>query len=56
MPTTGTYLGTAKTVKELLALLKSRSLKNAAIEMNSPYHSMNAEVYYNKETNTVILK
>ena len=51
-----TYIGTARDVEDLVVLLKGNVRSNATIELASRYPSPEVEVWYDKDTNTVILK
>ena len=50
------YIGTASTVQELITLLSENTPADATVDMGSSYHCSDAEVWYDKDTNTVILK
>lgn len=50
-----TYIGRACSVEELIALLSGLP-KLAFLETHAPEHSSDTEVWYDKDTNTVILK
>lgn len=49
-------IGTARTVKELLELLSEKTPQDASIEVYSSGYCTDAEVWYDKGTNTVLLK
>jgi hypothetical protein len=51
-----TYVGTARDVEDLIRLLKDEVPLFAFLEVSAPEHSANCEVWYDKDTNTVILK
>ena len=51
-----TYVGTARTVDELIELLRNNIPLSATIDVDSVEHSADAEVWYDKDTNTVIFK
>lgn len=50
-----TYIGRACRVEELIALLSGLP-KLAFLETHAPEHSSDTEVWYDKDTNTVLLK
>ena len=51
------YVSRAFTVGELVEILKYRLPSNATVEMATNYdHTPMVEVWYDKDTNTVILK
>ena len=50
------YVGTATTVQELISLLSENVPADATVDMGSSCHCSDAEVWYDKDTNTVILK
>ena len=50
------YIGTARDVEDLVVLLKDNVRSSATIELASRYPSPEVEVWYDRETNTVILK
>ena len=51
-----TYIGLAKDVEELIVLLRARVPMRATIEQAEGARSPDVEVWYDKDTNTVILK
>ena len=52
-----TYIGTARDVEDLVVLLKDNVRSSATIEIATNYsRKPDAEVWYDKDTNTVILK
>jgi hypothetical protein len=51
-----TYIGTARDVEDLVVLLRNEVPMNASLEVAFVYRSSNVEVWYDKDTNTVILK
>ena len=51
-----TFIGVAPTVSSLLYTLSTYVPNDAAIEMGSGDRQCNVEVWYDKDTNTVILK
>ncbi len=51
-----TYVGTARDVEDLIVLLKDEVPSNATLDVASRYRTPNVEIWYDKETNTVILK
>ena len=51
-----TYIGTACRVEELICLLSSKVPKLATVDIASLEHTADVEVWYDKDTNTVILK
>jgi hypothetical protein len=52
-----TYIGTARDVYDLIVLLTDEAIpKNAFLKVSAPEHSANCEVWYDEETNTVLLK
>ena len=50
------YIGTAGTVDELITLLQNKIPWGATVDVDSIEHSADAEVWYDKDTNTVIIK
>ena len=52
------YVGRAHCVEAFVHLLKVAIPKDATIEVDAAYgeHTTNVEVWYDKDTNTVILK
>lgn len=56
MSTGESYIGTANNVQELIDILNSEVPSIASIELTSSYHCVNAEVWYDEGTNTVIFK
>lgn len=50
------YIETATNVKELLTILSKKVPADATIDCYSICHCSDAEVWYDKDTNTVILK
>ena len=50
------FIGVAPTVSSLLYILSTYVPKDAAIEMGGGDRQCNVEVWYDKDTNTVILK
>ena len=52
-----TYRGTARDVYDLVVLLADEEIpRDATIEMAGGIYSSDCEVWYDKDTNTVILK
>ena len=51
-----TYIGLARDVEELIVLLRARVPMRATIEQDEGARSPGVEVWYDKDTNTVILK
>jgi hypothetical protein len=51
-----TYVGTARDVEDLIVLLRNEVPMNATIEQAEGARSTDVEVWYDKDTNTVILK
>jgi hypothetical protein len=51
-----TYVGLARDVEDLIVLLKNEVPLNATIEQAEGARSPDVEVWYDKDTNTVILK
>ena len=51
-----TYIGTAGTLRELLFFLSAKVPASATVEIASTCHSIEVEVWYDEDTNTVILK
>lgn len=51
-----THIGTATTVKELMVILSEKVPADATVDVASSYHCADAEVWYDEDTNTVILK
>jgi hypothetical protein len=51
-----TYVGTARDVEELIILLKNEVPLFATVDVASYEHKADVEVWYDKDTNTVILK
>ena len=49
------YIGRAVTIYELMDFLTKVPI-DATIEVSAPEHSADCEVWYDKNTNTVILK
>ena len=56
MTTGERYIGTANNVQELIDILNTEVPSIASIEIAASYHCVNAEVWYDEGTNTVILK
>ena len=50
------YIGTANNVDELIVILRKKVPAMASIEMSEGGRSPSVEVWYDKDTNTVILK
>ena len=50
------YIGTANNVQELIDILSTEVPSIASIELAASYHCINAEVWYDEDINTVILK
>lgn len=50
------HIGTATNVKELLTILSEKVPTDATIDCYSICHCADAEVWYDKDTNTVVLK
>ncbi len=50
------YVGTARNVIELIEILNTKLPKEGFLEVHAPEHSADCEVWYDKDTNTVILK
>ena len=50
------YIGTANNVQELIDILSEEVPAIASIELAASYHCVNAEVWYDEDINTVILK
>ena len=51
-----TYVALATTVDQLIYILSTEVPKDATIEMAGGEHSTDCGVWYDKDTNTVILK
>ena len=51
-----TFIGVAPTVSSLIYTLSTYAPKDATIEMGGRDRQCNVEVWYDKDTNTVILK
>ena len=51
-----TYIGTARTLREFLFLLSAKVPASATLEIASSDQSIEVEVWYDEDTNTVILK
>jgi hypothetical protein len=52
-----TYKGTARDVYDLVVLLTDEEIpRNATVDVASLEHTADVEVWYDKDTNTVILK
>jgi hypothetical protein len=51
-----TYIGTARNVEDLVVLLRNEVPMSATVDVASYEHRADAEVWYDKDTNTVILK
>ena len=54
-----TYIGTAWDVEDLVVLLRNEVPSNATLKLSTYYQTYgntHAEVWYDKDTNTVILK
>lgn len=51
-----TYISTATTVEELINILNCRVPDSATVDVVSYEHKADIEVWYDKDTNTVILK
>ena len=56
MSTGERYIGTANNVQELIDILNTEVPSIASIELAASYHCINAEVWYDEDINTVILK
>ena len=50
------YIATARTVQELISILSEKVPADATVDCYSICHCADAEVWYDKDTNTVILK
>lgn len=50
------YIGTANNVQELIDILNTEVPSIASIEIATSYHCVSAEVWYDEDINTVILK
>ena len=50
------YIGTANNVDELIVILRKKVPAVASIEMSAGDRAPDVEVWYDKDTNTVILK
>ena len=50
------YIGTAHNIQELIDILNTEVPSIASIELAASYHCVDAEVWYDKDINTVILK
>lgn len=52
------YVSRAYTVEQLIYILSTEIPKDADIEVDASYgeHTLSVEVWYDKDTNTVILK
>ena len=50
------YVDIATTVDQLISILSTKVPRDAAIEQAEGYRSPDVEVWYDKDTNTVILK
>jgi hypothetical protein len=50
------YIGTATNVKELMTILSEKVPVDATVDCYSICHCADAEVWYDKDTNTVVLK
>ena len=51
-----TYIGTARDADELIILLRDEVPLFATVDVASYEHKADVEVWYDKDTNTVILK
>ena len=51
-----TYIALATTVDQLIYILSTEVPKDATIDVASYEHRADCEVWYDKDTNTVILK
>lgn len=56
MTTGERYIGTANNVQELIDILSAEVPSTASIEIAGSYHCINAEVWYDEGTNTIIIK
>lgn len=50
------YVGTAKNVDELIIILRTKVPVLASVDIASLEHTADVEVWYDKDTDTVILK
>jgi hypothetical protein len=50
------YIGTARDVEDLIVLLRNEVPMNATVDIASLEHTADVEVWYDKDTNTVIFK
>lgn len=50
------HIATARNVIELIEILNTKLPKEGFLEVCAPEHSADVEVWYDKDTNTVILK
>ena len=50
------HVATARNVIELIEILNTKLPKEGFLEVHAPAHSADCEVWYDKNTNTVILK
>lgn len=51
-----TYVGLARDVEDLIVLLRNEVPMNATVDVAAYDHKADVEVWYDKDTNTVILK
>ena len=51
-----TYIALATTVDQLIYILSTEVPKEATVDVASLEHTADVEVWYDKDTNTVILK
>ena len=51
-----TYIGTALTIEDLIGILTFEVPSDATVDVYSEEHKADCEVWYDKDTNTVILK
>ena len=51
-----TYIATASTIKELIAILETKVPSDATVDVCSSDYCADTEVWYDVGTNTVILK
>ena len=56
MSDSATFIGVATNVKQILYALKTYTPENATIEMASTDFQYAVEIWYDKDTNIVILK
>jgi lysyl-tRNA synthetase class II len=50
------HVATARNVIELIEILNTKLPKEGFLEVHAPEHSADCEVWYDKDTDTVILK